>query len=62
MSTLSKRREELLQRCRHERNQLIASSATTIAQIPHAQDLRRWIRLARRILNLAHPGASHASH
>jgi hypothetical protein len=51
------RRQQLLERCQRERNELIAMTATAIAVAPR---LRAWVRAARsfhRILRLLHGDA-----
>jgi hypothetical protein len=43
-------REHLLERCQHERNELIAMTAAAIAHVPHA---RAWTRTALTLLRFA---------
>ena len=42
-------REQLLERCQHERNELIAMTAGAISRVPR---LGAWIRVARTLLRL----------
>jgi len=46
------RREELLARCQHERYELVAATATTLAMIPRARRLAHWIRATSRMLRV----------
>jgi hypothetical protein len=58
--TRAARREQLLERCQLERNELIAMTATAVALAPR---LRAWARVARsfhRILRTLHDSASGA--
>jgi hypothetical protein len=51
------RRQQLLERCQRQRNELIAMTATAIAVAPR---LRAWVRVARsfhRIVRLLHDNA-----
>ena len=49
-STSRNRREELLVRCRRERNELIAVTARTLALVPHARDAARFFTFVRRVV------------
>jgi hypothetical protein len=42
-------REQLLERCQHERNELIALTAGAVAGMPR---VRAWVRAARTLLRL----------
>jgi hypothetical protein len=46
------RRDELLARCRRERYELVASSATTLTLIPRARRVAHWIRATSRMLRV----------
>jgi hypothetical protein len=50
MSGFRSRRAELQQRCQHERNEFIVSVSATVAQLPRARQIARWMRFARRLL------------
>ena len=60
MNARATRREELQLRCQHQRNEIIASTAATLARLPKPRDLARWMRFARRLLRDIHGGAEHA--
>ncbi len=51
--TLATRHAALIERCRIERHELVATTATMLALVPHARDARRWWRAARRLLRIA---------
>jgi hypothetical protein len=44
------RRDELIVRCRRERNELIAVTARTLARLPHARDAARFFTFVRRVV------------
>lgn len=48
--TPTARRRELIERCQHERESLIAATAVTLASFPRTQSAMRWIRATTRML------------
>ena len=44
------RRDELIVRCRRERNEFIAVTARTMARLPHARDAARIFTFVRRVV------------
>jgi hypothetical protein len=46
------RRDELLAQCQHERYELVAATATTVAMIPRARRMAHWIRATSRLLRV----------
>jgi hypothetical protein len=46
------RRDELLAQCQHERYELVAATATTMALLPRARRMAHWIRATSRILRV----------
>lgn len=47
------RRAELLDRCRRERNEFIASTARTLARLPRPRDAARLVDFVRRVARIA---------
>ena len=48
-TTVASRRAELLDRCRRERNEFIASTARTLASLPRPRDAARAFNVLRRV-------------
>jgi hypothetical protein len=50
------RRDALIARCQHERYELVAATATTMALMPRARRLAHWIRAMSRMLRVISAG------
>jgi hypothetical protein len=49
-TTAQSRREQLQARCEQQRNAMIGVTATTLALLPRARQLSRWLRGTSRLL------------
>ena len=58
--TSTGRRRELIERCQHERESLIAATASTLALLPRTQSAMRWIRATTRMLRAVIASANRA--
>lgn len=56
MNARDARLEELRRLCQRQRNEFIAASAAAAARLPGTRQITRWLRFARRVLRLIHPG------
>lgn len=50
-------RDELVDRCRHERHQLIAATAGLSATLLHRRGLGRWLRVTSRLVRMLAAGS-----
>jgi hypothetical protein len=51
-TTLRTRRDALLARCQQQRYELVATTATTLAQVPRVRRVAHWIRATSRMLRV----------
>jgi hypothetical protein len=61
MSTRDAERAALIDRCRHQRHELIATTATATAALARARGLGRWLRITTRLARMLAAGMRRAT-